>query len=188
MTNSALRNHFKAKHEKEIKSKETQASESQSQDAPLQIFDINADGSRKRKNVTILDLCAKKNRSELFQSSIPGWIESKTTLKFGSEKAKRMHKSVFEYLVLDLKSFHSVALPGFLRHQQIMMPNFQVASPKYYRSMLDPAYESIKTQMKAKLAADSPPSVSVGLDLWSKHHHGYLGKLKMNNCTLASSA
>ena len=172
MTNSGLVAHFKAKHEKDIRSQESPAAESQ--EATVPIYDVNA--SRKRKN-TILDMCAKKNRSEMFQMTIPGWVEAKTTLSFASEKAQRFHKSIFEMIVMDLLPFYAVAKPGFLRHQQITVPNFIVASPKYYRSLLDPAYENIKSKMKAKLEADSPPSISAGLDLWSKHHHGYMGKL-----------
>ena len=34
---------------------------------------------------------------------------------------------------------------------------------------------SIKSALKAKLDRDSPLVISLGLDGWSQHHHGYLG-------------
>ena len=33
----------------------------------------------------------------------------------------------------------------------------------------------MKTSLANKVEADSPPTISVGLDAWSEHHHGYLG-------------
>ena len=33
----------------------------------------------------------------------------------------------------------------------------------------------MKSSLSAKLESDNPPTISVGLDAWSEHHHGYLG-------------
>ena len=40
---------------------------------------------------------------------------------------------------------------------------------------MDPTYQKIKETLQLKLEADSPPTISVGLDGWSAFHHGYLG-------------
>jgi hypothetical protein len=38
--------------------------------------------------------------------------------------------------------------PGFLRHHALIAPNYEIASEKYYRSMLNPAYEKVKDAMQ----------------------------------------
>ena len=76
---------------------------------------------------------SKKDRAEMFENSIPGWVKSKTMLPFESLKAQKFHRSIFEAMVLDLVPFSEVDKPGFLRHHQIVCPNFDVASAKYYR-------------------------------------------------------
>ena len=78
-------------------------------------------------------------------------------------------------MVLDLDPFRIVNKPGFLRHQALCVPNFEVASDKYYRSMLDPTYEKIKMSLNERLEADSPTTIAVSLDGWSAFHHRYLG-------------
>ena len=120
-------------------------------------------------------LCPQKRRKELFQSSIPDWIEAKTMMDFNSDKAQSYHKSIFEWMMLDLLPFHAVKKPGFLRHHALTVPNFTVASHKYYRDMLEPSYERIYMTLQEKLQMDDPPTVSVGLDGWSAFKHGYFG-------------
>ena len=62
-----------------------------------------------------------------------------------------------------------------MRLHAVSVPSFQVASDKYYRSMLEPAYDGIRSSLQSRLDKDSPPIYSVGLDLWSSHHSGYMG-------------
>ena len=95
---------------------------------------------KRGKYAQLYSLCSLERRPELFQSTIPNWVAAKTTMKFGSERAQRIHKSIFEMLVMDLLPFHTVNKPGFLRLQAVNTPNFDVASDKYYRDMLDPIY------------------------------------------------
>jgi len=64
---------------------------------------------------------------------------------------------------------------GFLRHHAVIAPNYEIASEKYYRSQLDPAYEKIKNALKERLLQSETEDVSVCLDAWSAFHHGYLG-------------
>ena len=136
-------------------------------------------GSESRKRggtyAQLYNLGAKKNRTELFQSSIPNWIEAKSIMDFNSEKAQRYHKTIFEWMMLDLMPFHAVKKPGFLRAFQVIAPNFNVASNTHYRNMLEPTYDRIFETLYDKLQADDPPTFSVGLDGWSAYHHGYLG-------------
>ena len=92
-----------------------------------------------------------------------------------SSRAQKIHKSIFETMLVDLVPFHEVNKPGFLRHHALVCPNFEVASDKYYRDMLDPTYERVKSRVKERLNSDSPPSFSIALDGWSQYHHGYMG-------------
>ncbi len=57
----------------------------------------------------------------------------------------------------------------------MFVPKFQLASDKYYRSILTPCYDRMKSALQAKVwEEDRPEVVSVCLDGWSTHHHGYL--------------
>ena len=78
-------------------------------------------------------------------------------------------------MVIDLVPFHEVNKPGFLRNYALIVPNFEVASDKYYRDMLEPTYTKIKESLLKKLDSDAPLTISVGLDGWSAHHHSYMG-------------
>ena len=78
-------------------------------------------------------------------------------------------------IVLDLMPWSTVNKPGFLRNQKLSTPNFELASEKYYRDLPDQSYCKIETALKSKLEVDNPIVVSLALDAWSAHHHGYLG-------------
>ena len=99
----------------------------------------------------LYSLCSKQRRTELFQTTIEGWIEAKTMLKDDSPKAQRFHKYIFEWLVMDLQPWHAVSKVGFIRMQQVQVGNFKVNSAKHYREMLDPAYERVKSGMHDSL-------------------------------------
>ena len=62
-----------------------------------------------------------------------------------------------------------------MRLLKTLVPNFEVASEKYYRGRLNTTYDRIKSSLMDKVTADNPSTISIGLDGWSKHHHGYLG-------------
>ena len=124
---------------------------------------------------SIFNITTKKQRYELMLNSIPGWIETNSVLEFNNEKAQKGHKSVFEMLVLDLLPWSTFNNPGFLRHRARMVPNFELASEKYYRDMLEPTYNKILTQLKHNLYSDNPTQVAISLDCWSAYHHGYMG-------------
>ena len=75
---------------------------------------------------SITKLRTKEQRIAAFQTSIPNWVESKTKLPFHSEKAMRFHMSIFEMMMLDCQPFDIVNDRGFLRHHQLLAPNFEV--------------------------------------------------------------
>jgi hypothetical protein len=54
-------------------------------------------------------------------------------------------------IILDLQPWSIVNNPGFLRHHAVFTPHFDIGSEKYYRSMLNPAYEKIKLATKVML-------------------------------------
>ena len=95
----------------------------------------------------LYSLCPKKKRTELFQFYIPDWIESKTKMKRDSDKSKLYDKSIFEWLVMDNKAWHTVNTPGFIRLQQVQCPTFELGSAKYYSDMLEPCYNRVKSGM-----------------------------------------
>ena len=167
--------HLKTQH-KEVPLIENETP-SASGDAPIPATASASNEPRKRGGTyaKLFELCPKRRREELFQSTIPDWVEAKTMMKFENPRSLRLHKSIFEMLVMDLVPFTEVAKPGFLRHHYVAIPNFNVASPTYYRSQLEPMYDGIKSKLMDKLKKDAPPTVSIGLDGWSQHHHGYMG-------------
>ena len=92
-------------------------------------------GTRKRacNDINIFRLRSKKERSEFLQSSIPDWIEANTTMDINHPRAQKIHKSIFEMMLIDRMPFTHVNNPGFLRHHYLLAPNFDVGCDKYYR-------------------------------------------------------
>ena len=139
---TSLKNHLQRKHSEEVKA--AAATQDESVDVPEE-SPVNE--SRKRGSSTYTELfvlCPQKRRKDLFQKTIDDWREAKTMLHIDHPKAKRLHRSIFEMMIMDNLPFYAVSKPGFLRHHAIAVPNFQVASEKFYRSMLEPAYNSIR--------------------------------------------
>ena len=57
---------------------------------------------------------------------------------------------------------------GFLRHQEISTPNYEVPSEKTFREMLDPTYNRVKSALEELIGIHDPPVVSAVLDAWSQ--------------------
>ena len=64
--------------------------------------------------------------------------------------------------------------PGFLQNQELSTLNLDLEFAKYYRDMLGLHYCKIQNALKSKLEVDNPIVVSLSLDAWSAHYHGYL--------------
>ena len=56
-------------------------------------------------------------------------------------------------------------------------PSFSLSSDFYYRQLLKKIYTKGKLAIKNFIQKDSPTSVSLSMDGWSQHHHGYLGAI-----------
>jgi hypothetical protein len=168
---SGLSSHLKTSHP-QIKEKNqtkitsfTETENCQSESEPV---------SRKR-TMPLFDIKSKKQRTEMLQCTIPGWVDTNSKIDTNSEKGQRFHKSIFEMILLDIQPWSVVNDPGFLRHQALIAPNYEIASEKYYRNMLNPTYEKVKAAMKNLLKEKTAETVSISLDAWSSFHHGYLG-------------
>ena len=53
--------------------------------------------------------------------------------------------------------------------------HFQVASDKYYRSLLEPTFNKVKGKLQKQVSTHKPRSVSFALDGWTAKTHGYIG-------------
>ena len=120
-------------------------------------------------------LRSKNDRKAALNVSLPDFIASNTKWSFNSEKAQRLHKAIFEELIIDLQPFTHVDGLGFLRTKQMTVPQFEVASSKYYRSLLEPTFEKVLAKLKAQLMEDNPVVIVLSLDGWSQFKHGYIG-------------
>ena len=103
MSITGMKNHM-AKVHKRVKVQENKKPDDSS---------FGGEGTHKRgPSSSIFNMCAKKRRTELFNSTINDWVDSRSKLKFESEKHKRLTKSLFEMLVIDLLPWHTVHKPG----------------------------------------------------------------------------
>ena len=133
--------HLQRKHSEDLKAYSKNHPNENAPDVPP------ASESRKRGGASyteLFSLCPQKRRKELFQSTIKDWVEAKATLPFGSARAQSLHKIIFEHMIMDNIPFYEAGKPGFLRMFHVAVPNFQVASETYYRSLLEPAYDGIR--------------------------------------------
>jgi hypothetical protein len=170
---SCLLSHLKTRHPL-ITEKSPASTLQKTTENSEKVVDPNPRENRKR-TIPIFNIRSKKQRTEMLQSTIPEWVETSSKIDSNSEKGQKFHKSIFEMIILDLQPWCVVNDPGFLRHSARFTPNFEIASEKYYRSMLDPAYQKIKSALKDRLEEEETETVSIGLDAWSRFHHGYMG-------------
>ena len=135
-----MTSHLKRKHSEDLKA---YSENHPDEGAPP----VPAAESRKRGGASyteLYSLCPQKRRKELFQSTINDWVEAKTMLHFGSDRAQSLHKVIFEHMIMDNIPFYEANKPGFLRMFNVAVPNFNVACDTTYRSMLEPAYKGIR--------------------------------------------
>jgi len=137
--------------------------------------EVSKPKENRKKTIPIFNIRSKKQITEMLESTIPNWVETSSKIESNSEKGQKFYKSIFEMIILDMQPWSVVNDAGFLRHHAMIAPNFEISSDKYYRSMLDPAYEKIKTALKDRLEEEEVETVSIGLDACSNFHHAYLG-------------
>ena len=75
----------------------------------------------------------------------------------------------------DCQPWSTVQDRGFVRLFKKRFPNFELGTPRYYLSLLDPAYNSMKQQLIQIIINDNPEIIATSLDAWSQFHNGYLG-------------
>ena len=66
-------------------------------------------------------------------------------------------------MVLELQQWFNVYDVGFMKYNAFVAQNYDIVCKKYYRSLLDPAYEKIKVAFKEKLVQSEAENVSVCL-------------------------
>ena len=62
-----------------------------------------------------------------------GFVRPTKMLTFHSEAAQKIHRSIFEMIVVDLEPFSTLTQPGFIRSYAQARPDFQLGSAMYYR-------------------------------------------------------
>ena len=127
-------------------------------------------------NDTLLfNLRTHKKRKSFFQQNLPEMVESQITYEVNDPRAKVKHQGILTMIITDIKPFNIVNDPGFLNFSKLLDPRFTVGSAMFYRRLLDKAYLNGQAKVQQKLLAAHPDAVSVQLDGWSQHHHGYMG-------------
>ena len=99
------------------------------------------------------------------------------TYEVNDPRAKVKHQGILTVIVTDIKPFSVVNDPGFLNYSKLLDPRFTVGSAMFYRRLLDKAFIQGKGKVQQNLSEAQPTSVSIQLDGWSQHHHGYIGIL-----------
>ena len=99
----------------------------ESDPSPSASGDIFKLPKRSTDEICIWACRTKKQRTALFQSSIPNWIESTTVLPRSHERARKIDRCIFERMCLDLAPFNEVNKPGFLRLLALLQPNFEAS-------------------------------------------------------------
>ena len=127
------------------------------------------------ENIKIFNLKTKKARETVIQTTMNGFVRPTKMLTFHSDAAQKIHRSIFEMIVVDCEPFSIVNQPGFIRSYAQARPDFQLGSAMYYRNLLEPSYEKVRNKIQGIIQKDSPKSISAGLDGWSSQHHGYIG-------------
>ena len=172
-TTKAMEHHLNFSHADKFKVSKPKESETENEPSGSQGLKRAANDDN--ENAKLFNLRSKKERKTMLFQTIPGWVESQSKLEFNSQRAQKIHKSIFEMNILDKQPWTMVNDPGFIRLLNVLEPRFEIASDKYYREMLEPSHLAIKTKLMEMLEKDNPKTISVALDGWSAHHHGYLG-------------
>ena len=113
-----MKNHLDRKHSDEMKEIAAQQP-SAGIDEPANVSANvgNTVETRKRGSgsyTELFSLCPQKRRRELFQGTIHDWVEAKRMLPFGSDRAQKIHKSIFEMMIMDNVPFYAACKPGII--------------------------------------------------------------------------
>ena len=94
-----LKDHIKAKHpvEWQVLNKELQS---------------RSDKRLNDESIDVHQIKSKRQRTSLFQSTIPNFVETSRAWDIRSEKALKVRRSIFEFMMLDLQPYSIVNDPG----------------------------------------------------------------------------
>lgn len=176
LSNTGMRTHLRTCHSKEWQEfldKETRQSDAVATTEQEKMDACETENSGNN----IFKLKTKRSRDDFFQQNLPDMIQSQQTYDANDPRARTKHRAILTMMVTDLKPFSMVNDPGFLHYSKIMEPRFTVGSDMYYRRLLDKVYVKGKLKVQNKMKNDDPTCVSIQLDGWSAHKHGYIGLL-----------
>ena len=176
LSNTGMRTHLRTCHVKEwaqfIKKEKEQVDAQAKTDKEKDDADETED-----LGVPIFKLKSTQSRNNFFQQNLPDMVNKQQTYDANDARAKTKHRGILTMMVTDLKPFSIVNDPGFLHYSKLMDPRFTVGSDMYYRRLLDKVFVKGKQKVQNKLANDDPPCISIQLDGWSAHKHGYISLL-----------
>ena len=176
LSNTGMRSHLKNCHAKEWQ--EFLSTEKDVEDAKAAADEQVAEADETESGgVPLFDLRSSKKRRSFFQQNLPEMIQLKETYDIHDERAKSKHRALLTMMVTDLQPFRMVNDPGFLNYSKLLDPRFAVGSDIFYRRLLEKAFEKGKVSVQQKLIKEEPSCVSIQLDGWSAHKHGYVGLL-----------
>ena len=90
-------------------------------------------------------------------------------------QSKRIDRAIAEMHTIDLQPFTLCEKRGFKKLVATLNPHYEVAGRRYYQSRTLKAYDKAVEAVKTKLKKDSPDSITLLIDGWSSHRHGYIG-------------
>lgn len=74
----------------------------------------------------IFHITNKRARTDMYQSTIPEYVANVETWDFSSDKAQKLHRAVFDMLMVDLEPWNMVNHTGFNRLMKIANPQFEL--------------------------------------------------------------
>ena len=126
---------------------------------------------RKRKQVEKddLDVELECQPSQKKQTTLAGFIQTKTKYDIHSEEQKKFDDKIVEYIIKDLPSFSSINNEGFLELMNYAAPKFTVKDRKTYARKIEHKYENIMQQVNDIISKCKPEmeSISCTTDMWT---------------------
>ena len=174
LSNTGMRSHIKTSHSKEWQ--EFLGTEKEQQEAKFALENVEMENNESENGgATIFNLRSQKKRKSFFQQNLPELVHLKETYDINDPRAKSKHQALLTMMITDLQPFRIVNDPGFLNYSKLLDPRFAVGSDMFYRRLLEKASVKGRNKIQSKLDQDKPQSVSVQMDGWSTHKHGYIG-------------
>ena len=176
LSNTGMRGHLKSCHKSEYDELLAKEKEIEAVNISTEVAEADADETE-NLGAQIFNLKSHKKRSTFFQQDLRDMVQAKQCYDVNDPRAKEKHRGILMMIVTDLQPFSIVNDPGFLHFSKLMDPRFTVASDIYYRRLLEKCFKKGMESVQKKLKDDEPASVSLQLDGWSAHKHGYMGLL-----------